>query len=229
MSRHYYSLAAMFVLVIVASYPSPLPAQTNNWEKSATFSASLSDVATSHVDNYANVSGLSGTEESFSWITNLDADFKRQYDQINQEHRVHLRYGKLDGVEQEDEIDLDNIVRLRLNDYSFTYGNARVRSEFDKFGHPTQANASVGLGSNLLDSRAYGTLQLRTGPRMSRGWNPSVDWEKLYELLLEYELQFNETNKFTSQLETYTEIDTVENYTARWDNNLTAASTSGST
>lgn len=221
MSKHSF-LSCVFITVVFLTASTAVHADTTPWSKEARLGASFTEVATSRVVAYDDVTGLSGSEESVSWQANFDANFTREYNSFSQEHRINLKYGKVDGVENEDEIDLNNIARLNFVDPTFGYGTARLRSEFDTFAHPANLNLSAGIGSRLLQSENYGKLETRTGPRLRRGWNPSTDWETLYELILEYRLDFNQNNTFTSQLESYTTINDPNDYTVRWENYLTA-------
>lgn len=217
-------LVPLAIGFLIATVPSTTPAaDTAPWNKEGHLSASFTEVTTSRVEQYEDVTGLSETEESISWQVNVNANFERKYDTFSQEHRINLHYGQIDGVESEDEIDVSNIGRWELVVPAFAYGTARVRSEFDTFAHPTVLSLSTGLGTRVLKTDGYGQFELRTGPRFAREWNPSVDWESLYEFILEYKLNFNETNTFSSQLESYTEFKRPEDYTVRWDNNLVAS------
>lgn len=214
---------AVALLLVIPGVSIGADTGVGEWEPSLKFSASMTSVGAAHTDNYPGVSGISGTEENFSWIAGFNGRMKREFQYFSQDHRLEMKYGKTDGEESQDEIDFNNIIRYSFYKPTFVYGNARVRSSFDTFGHPTSFNSSLGVGTRMLDSDTYGILELRTGPRIGRDWNPHTDWEGLYELVMEYEKQFGGNSDFQSQLESYTLLDEPDEYTVRWENTLTAS------
>jgi hypothetical protein len=133
-----------------------------------------------------------------------------------------MRYGKQDRDAEEDEIDIENILRRRFTPNFFAYSNGRLRSEFDTFAHPARLDGSAGVGYYLLDSDTWGELEFRLGARWSRKWNPAVDFDGNYEFVAEYIKEFSEGGKFISSLESYSPF--YENdYTVRWENSLLAS------
>jgi len=196
--------------------------QADGWDKMLRATVSLTDVSSSRTDEYSEVAGVSGVESQTSWQTGLNGRFRRNYPTWNHEHRILMKYGKIDREVSDDEIDAISIGRYNLTDDVFTYASGRVRSEFDTFGHPTTLDASGGLGIYLFDSEKYGEMEIRFGPRGNRKWNPSENWEGYKEFIAEYMKRF-EGGRFNSTLESYTPTDDSDQYTVRWENKLLAS------
>ncbi|MGM0381530.1 MAG: DUF481 domain-containing protein [bacterium] len=197
-------------------------AEEEAWEKMLRISASLTDVSSAHTDEYTNVTGVSTVEEKTSWLVGVNGRFNRDYKSWSQKYRFAMNYGKTDDEVSEDDIDASSIFRYNFTEIVHGYGSARVRSEFDTFGHPTKAYGATGLGVYLFQSDKYGELDLRLGPRGQREWNPSVELEAYYEVISEYTKKL-EGGRFTSMLETYAPAEDAEKYTVRWDNKLIAS------
>jgi putative salt-induced outer membrane protein YdiY len=217
-------VSALLLVVCVGTGPLHAADTTSGqWRPDLKFSGSMTRIGGAHTTDYEGVSGISGTEDSLSWIARFNGRLRRDFRHFNQEHRLEMEYGRTDGEESQDIIDFNNILRYAIQDPTFMYGNARVRSSFDTFGHPTAFNGSAGLGTRFLDSDTYGLLELRTGPRTGREWNPSVEWDMFYELIVEYEKSFQSGSRFNSQLESFTLVEEPGDYTVRWENTLTAS------
>ncbi|MFB6355179.1 MAG: DUF481 domain-containing protein [bacterium] len=194
----------------------------NNWKKKLRFEGTLTDISTSHTNDYQNVPGVSGTDQNLSWLAGINARFERKYQDFSQLHRFESKYGRTNGDESNDQINAESLLRWRFDPDVFAFTRGQVRSEFDTFGHPTEGIASAGIGAYLLESDTYGELEIRTGPRVQREWNPSVESEGFYEFEASY-IKELESGEFQSDLESFTPTDEPDDYTARWENLLTAS------
>ncbi len=218
LSKLFLLIGVMTVSILIAV--GGLQASEIRIDKSLRAALSLTSISTAHQDSYEDVPGIAGEDRS-SWSSSINGRYRRATDNWNHEHRLRMQYGEIDGDRNEDEIDQSNIFRYMLSDEVFSFGSMRLRSVFNEFGHPTSMKNVVGLGVYFLDSETYGTLELRTGPRASRGWNPSEDWESLYELIVAYSFQF-ENGEFLSEVESSMPTDDSDDYQVRWENNLTS-------
>ncbi len=219
--KKYFSVI-LLLFYLLPGYSVSIVYGETNWDRNLRFSASLTSISSAHTEYYPEVSGIAGVDSQTSWQLGTSGRFERKTDDWSQEHRITLRFGKADGDVEEDEIDLNNILRRRFTPELFGYASARLRSEFDTFAHPSRFDGAGGVGYFLLDSDRWGELEFRLGARWSRSWNPSNEFDGHYEFIAEYLKTFENGSQFSSSLETYAPF--YENdYTVRWDNTLLAS------